>query len=144
MCSITPAFQPYTKFLFIGPIVCRRLPSDSTSRWTPLPLAVTFPLSGRFGDLHPLEYVRAGRTRKKPQRSFDLRGFQKTAANYSPTWCGSTIIAGELNFSVRNGKRWFLTAITTALYNLREYFKETSNRSLQLAYLSSRESLSGN
>ena len=124
MCSITPAFQPYTKFLFIGPIVCRRLPSESTSRWTPLPLAVTFPLSGRFGDLHPLEYVRAGRTRKKPQRSFDLRGFQKTAANYSPTWCGSTIIAGELNFSVRNGKRWFLTAIATAIY----YLRESTNR----------------
>ena len=25
-------------------------------------MAVTFPLSGRFRDLHPLEYVRAGRT----------------------------------------------------------------------------------
>ena len=34
------------------------------SRRTPLPLAVTFPLSGRFRDLHPLEYVRAGRTKK--------------------------------------------------------------------------------
>ena len=29
-----------------------------------MPLAVTFPLSGRFGDLHPLEYVRAGRTKE--------------------------------------------------------------------------------
>lgn len=27
-----------------------------------MPLAVTFPLSGRFRDLHPLEHVRAGRT----------------------------------------------------------------------------------
>ena len=44
--------------------VCRRLPSDPVSRRTPLPLAVTFPLSGRFGDLRPLEYVRAGRTDK--------------------------------------------------------------------------------
>ena len=44
------------------PDVCRRLPADSVSRRTPLPLAVTFPLSGRFRDLHPLEYVRAGRT----------------------------------------------------------------------------------
>ena len=26
-------------------------------------LAVTFPLLGRFGDLRPLEYVRAGRTK---------------------------------------------------------------------------------
>ena len=44
----------------------RRLPSDSVSRRTPLPLAVTFSLSGRSGDLHPLEYVRAGRTTKAP------------------------------------------------------------------------------
>lgn len=28
-----------------------------------MPLAVTFPLSRRFRDLHPLEYVRAGRTK---------------------------------------------------------------------------------
>ena len=27
------------RFLFIGPGFCLRLPSDSTSRWTPLPLA---------------------------------------------------------------------------------------------------------
>ena len=34
------------------------------------------------------------------------------AATYSPT-SGSTIGAEELNFSVRNGKRWNLLAITT-------------------------------
>jgi len=28
------------------------------------------------------------------------------AATYSPTGKGSTISAGGLNFSVRNGKRW--------------------------------------
>ena len=50
------------KFLYVGPDVCLRLPSDSTSRWTPLPSAVAFPLLGWLGDLHPLEYVRAGRT----------------------------------------------------------------------------------
>ena len=27
------------RFLFVGPGLCLRLPSDSTSRWTPLPLA---------------------------------------------------------------------------------------------------------
>ena len=43
-----------------------RLPSDSTSRWTPLSLAVSFPLSGHFTDLHRLDYAHAGRT-KKPQ-----------------------------------------------------------------------------
>ena len=45
--------------------VCRRLPSDPVSRRTPLPLAVSFPQSGRFGDLRPLECVRAGRTKKE-------------------------------------------------------------------------------
>ena len=38
----------YIRFLFVRPEVCLRLPSDSTSRWTPLPLAVSFPLPGRF------------------------------------------------------------------------------------------------
>ena len=31
--------MPYMRFLFVGPRVCLRLPSDSTSRWTPLPSA---------------------------------------------------------------------------------------------------------
>lgn len=46
--------------------VCRRLPSDPVSRRTPLPLAVSFPQSGRFGDLRPLVCVRAGRTLINP------------------------------------------------------------------------------
>ena len=45
---------------------------------------------------------------------------RKTAAAYSPTWWGSTIGDGGLNFSVRNGKRWFPAAIATAVYYLRE------------------------
>ena len=40
-----------------------QLPSDFTSRWTPLPLAVSFPLSGHFTDLHRLDYAHAGRTK---------------------------------------------------------------------------------
>ena len=55
------------KFLYVGSDVCLRLPSDSTSRWTPLLSAVAFPLLGR--DLHPLGYVRAGRTNKKQAAS---------------------------------------------------------------------------
>ena len=58
-------------------------------------------------------------TIKKPRVSLDTRG-SKVAATYSPTWCSSTIGASELNFSVRNGKRWILTAITTAVFYLRE------------------------
>ena len=39
--------------------------------------------------------------------------FKKTAASYSPALHCSTIGAGGLNFSVRNGKRWDPAAITT-------------------------------
>ena len=51
-------------------------------------------------------------------------GDRKTAATYSPNWWVSTIGDGELNFSVRNGKRWILTAITTVVYYLREKVAE--------------------
>ena len=57
---------------------------------------------------------------KKIARVGTTRAIRKAAATYSPTWWGSTIGASELNFSVRNGKRWILTAITTAVYYLRE------------------------
>ena len=49
-----------------------------------------------------------------------LSSLQRTAATYSPNWWVSTIGDGEFNFSVRNGKRWDLTAIATAVYRLRE------------------------
>ena len=57
---------------------------------------------------------------KNARATFIVRAFRKAAATYSPTWWGSTIGASELNFSVRYGKRWILTAITTAVCYLRE------------------------
>ncbi len=56
---------------------------------------------------------------KKSRKETTLR-LSKVAATYSPTWCSSTIGARELNFSVRNGKRWILTAITAFLISLGE------------------------
>ena len=56
-----------------------------------------------------------------------------TAATYSPNWWVSTIGDGELNFSVRNGKRWILTAIATAVYHLREKISISSFDLLQTA-----------
>ena len=58
--------------------------------------------------------------KKKNARLEIQSGIRKAAAAYSPTWCSSTIGACELNFSVRDGKRWFLTAITAAVFYLRE------------------------
>ena len=57
---------------------------------------------------------RAVTTKKEPQTNC-LR-LSKVAVTYSPTWCSSTIGASELNFSVRNGKRWILTAISALSY----------------------------
>ena len=56
---------------------------------------------------------------KTSQNQKDLRDFsprsslRKKAATYSPALHCSTIGASGLNFSVRNGKRWNPTAITT-------------------------------
>ena len=50
-----------------------------------------------------------------PSSDDDRVSYIKVAATYSPTWWGSTIGDGELNFSVRNGKRWILTAITATV-----------------------------
>ncbi len=61
-----------------------------------------------------------GTKKEVPTECYFNRDFRKAAAAYSPTWWGSTIGASELNFSVRYGKRWFLTAITAAVFYLRE------------------------
>jgi len=36
ICRLTPRVR-LMRFLFVSPALCLRLPSDSTSRWTPLP-----------------------------------------------------------------------------------------------------------
>ena len=49
--------------LIAAPPLCLRLPSDPTSRWTPLPCSEVVPLVGRVRDLNPLESsAPAGRT----------------------------------------------------------------------------------
>ena len=84
-----------------------------------------------------------GRGRKQKSRPETLVGIRRTAAAYSSTWWGSTIGDGGLNFSVRNGKRWFPAAIATAIYYLREITDETLSRYRLIltstAYLSSQE-----
>ena len=56
--------MPCMKFLFVRSDVCRQLPSDSTSRWAPLLLAIQFPLLGLARDFHPLDNAHAERTDK--------------------------------------------------------------------------------
>ena len=58
---------------------------------------------------------KACKTKEPRHRMISGFLYKKVAATYSPTWWGSTIGDGELNFSVRNGKRWILTAITATI-----------------------------
>ncbi len=105
------------------------LPLDETPgdfpQFRPNPLSAERD-SGRFAGFSPQSSFRgishraAGLRQKRPGSLLDSRASRSTAATYSPNWWVSTIGDGELNFSVRNGKRWFLTAIATAVYDLRE------------------------
>ena len=70
--------------------------------------------------LHTQPPSTTGTKKEAPTECYFNRDFRKAAAAYSPTWWGSTIGASELNFSVRYGKRWILTAITAAVCYLRE------------------------
>ena len=56
-----------------------------------------------------------GTAQQKEPREYCILGAPavKEAATYSPALHCSTIGASGLNFSVRNGKRWDPTAITT-------------------------------
>ncbi|HUZ58991.1 MAG TPA: hypothetical protein VMU83_11800, partial [Hanamia sp.] len=47
-----PHYTAYIQFLFVGANFCRCLPSDSTSQWTPLPLANT-PYCKAYSGLTP-------------------------------------------------------------------------------------------
>ena len=83
-----------------------------------------------------------GRRRRKPGSFRWIRASRRTAAAYSPTWWGSTIGDGGLNFSVRNGKRWFPAAIATAICYLRETTRISNGQDLfatYKAYLSPQE-----
>ena len=67
--------MPCMKFLYVRSDVCRQLLSDSTSRCTPLPLTMQFPLLGLARDFHPLDNAHAERTTKKahpPKREMSL------------------------------------------------------------------------
>src|SRR5690606_5518038 len=52
------------RFVFLGSELCLQLPSDSTSRWTPLLLANGWQLPAPIADFHRLVTRHAWRTRK--------------------------------------------------------------------------------
>ena len=56
-------------FVFLGPELCRQLPSDSTSQWTPLLLANGWRLHTPITDFHRQVYRHAWRTNKMPSKN---------------------------------------------------------------------------
>ena len=58
--------MPYMKFLFVRPDVCRRLPSDSTSRWTPLPWGYVIPAIRAHSGLTPVRQCSCRAYIKRP------------------------------------------------------------------------------
>jgi len=57
-------------FVFLRPEICLRLPSDSTSRWTPLPLANGWQLIAPITDLHRQIYSPCTAHQKKRARKY--------------------------------------------------------------------------
>jgi len=57
---------PRIQFVYLGPCVCLRLPSDSASRPTPLPSANGRRSPAPIPDFHRRDDAHAGRTAKKP------------------------------------------------------------------------------
>ena len=70
----------------------------------------------RFGCGRRMVWGEENKKRRSPDQNDSDQDFRRTAATYSPNWWVSTIGADELNDSVRDGKRWIHTAITTAVY----------------------------
>ena len=71
------------RFLSVGPRICLQLPSDSTSRWTPLLFSYTFPTTWACSELSPArarpwhanETCAARRTfLRTPERLINLSG----------------------------------------------------------------------
>ena len=94
-------------FLYVRADVCRGLPSDSASPRTPLSLAVAFPLSGRLGDLHPLEYTHAGRTKRAYTPTVGVYRpllFPSSAGKYDSYAINSILLRGRQDSLLRNSR----------------------------------------
>ena len=100
------------KFLSVRSDICRRLPSDSNSRWTPLPLTMQFPLLGLARDFHPSDNAHAERTKQPPHiHTLQICGgftFSGTWTHYIYCMCELLIIE---RVRIRVGDLWGIVFI---------------------------------
>ena len=126
------------RFLSVRPDFCRRLPSDSTSRWTPLPLAICFPSLGRIRDFHPLEHAHAGRTIGKSGTHF-VRDVTFSGCSV-PYWHRPQLL--ELNGETEVSH--YVTAIGLSLNARQDVHRQAAERlALMGGAVSVRQSLPG-
>ena len=83
------------RFLSVGPEICLQLPSDSTSRWTPLLFGYTFPTTRACSGLAPIR-ARPWRANQKsapvqrtgaPKQQYEIfpGGWQRKCSNFVET-----------------------------------------------------------
>ncbi len=91
--AVSSALHSLMGFLFVSPVVCLQLPSDSTSRWTPLLFSYPLPTAGQGRDFHPIERAPAGRT---TQRGAPSPGLPFVLAGSSPV-----CVISRITYSLR-------------------------------------------
>ena len=90
-----------TRGLPAGSLVPRiRFPSDSTSRWTPLPSAMSFPLPGRLGTCTLKKRAPPGAHAQKGQELFSYPSNPSSVIKSSPS---AAVVA---NWSQRSFSGW--------------------------------------
>jgi len=78
-----PQLRPYIRFLFVTTHFGYGLPSDSTSRWTPLPFASGSQPSGPAQVLHLISDMHAWHTKRRLQ-AFTCNLLPGIASGYAP------------------------------------------------------------
>ena len=89
------------RFLFVRLRVCLQLPSDPTSRWTPLLFSYALPTTGRARDFHPLDFAHTGRTTKRPRahKARERFRFFRYFCISSNSLCSMTAISSRVSVS---------------------------------------------
>ena len=72
-CKLAQVIQSDMRFVFLGSAFCLRLPSDPTSRWTPLPLANSFHHQDLQGTFTPKLLPMPGTDKYPPTKPEVLR-----------------------------------------------------------------------
>lgn len=109
---------PRIQFVYLGPCFCLRLPSDSASRQTPLPLANGRRSPAPVQDFHPRDDAHAGRTTKRSCPLWD-GSFLVCSSAYAKTYTPIRRNCGEPALRLRHSSSLFKSAPSPFSLSLR-------------------------